>query len=205
MKKEVYLLLLLIIICTTTVSLGQVHNSILNGSLGANIFISKFPSVNFQGEINEESKSLIGFNLNLKSYLMEVSDNLFLTPSITVGYLHSSREDIIVTGYTKVGGYDGYNDIDAWKTGLNFDFNYIIKGEKRDYYLGAGVGLVYFGLKTVVFDGQYTSEFDDSGLKPLFNIIGGYQLSKDIDLEVRGNFGKDIKMLEANFNYNMLK
>ena len=48
-------------------------------------------------------------------------------------------------------------------------------------------------------------EHDSSGGKILLNLIGGHQLSKSVDFEVRLEIGSKINILRANLNYSLTK
>ena len=198
MKKSTVFLLIIFFIGSL---LGQAHNAKLNGSFGVNLLNAKFPTIDFAGTINENSKVLIGFNFSIKSYLKEISNNLFLVPSVSAVYYHSPREEVILTGLGK-GGYGdpGYNDISAWSVGFNCDFIYIMKRETKNSYIGAGIGFHQIGMKTEVYDGL-TTNYDNSGAKTMLNLIAGFQMNKNVDFEIRAEICKDVKVIKGNFNY----
>lgn len=202
MKRLSIFLLSIVFIASLS---GQAHYAKLNGSFGVNLLNAKFPTIDFANNINENSKTLIGFNFAVKSYLKGISDNLFIVPSVSAVYYHSPREEITQSGVGK-GGYgdESYNDISAWSAGLNIDFNYVVKREPKNRYFGAGIGFHQIGMKTEIYHG-ITEKFDDSGFKTMLNLIAGFQMNKNIDLEVRVEICKDVKVIKGNFNYILSK
>ena len=200
------ILVFLILIILLNLAYGQAHYKTFNGVLGGNLLVGKFPTIDFTTFISDKTKAMPGFQIGIKSYLKEIKENLYIAPSVSVSYFHSSREDVIVTNFMKGGSGDvGYNNITAWETGLNIDLNYFITKNEKTYFIGGGLGYKYFGIKTEIYDAMIAQEYDSSGGKILLNLIGGHQLGKSVDFEVRLEIGSKINILRANLNYSLTK